>query len=81
MLACVVALGTAAAGAQTQPAAKGDGGKVTKPPHAAPAKPATGQRLGSSAAPGDEDEQSDMILLQEPFRPGPAMPVNVTRGR
>ncbi len=81
MLAGVLVLAAGAAGAQTRSAAKDDGAKDVKPSHAAASKPTTGNPHGDKTASREDADQSDMIMLQEPFRASPAMPVNVTRGR
>jgi hypothetical protein len=81
MLAGVLVLAAGAAEAQNRPAAKDDQGKDVKSSHAPASKPATGSQRGGKTASRDDADQSDMIMLQEPFRASPAMPVNVTRGR
>ena len=71
----------AGAQAQTRPAASDEPAKVGKHVQAAPAKPASTQRLHGKDEPKDDAGESDMIMLQEPFRFNAATPVSTHRQR
>ena len=83
MLASVLgfALTAAAAHAQSQPNTSNVTDKGTKRTTTAQTQPATAHGTNQQSVTKTDTDQSDMIILQEPFRPGPAMPVSVTRGR
>ena len=82
MLASVVgfALVASAANAQSQPAMTDAGNGVKRTKTVQP-QPVTTHGTNQQSAKKVDAEQPDMILLQEPFRSGPSMPVSVTRGR
>ncbi len=85
LLAGVVGLVLAAGAveAQPKPAAASDEQSATRGKRAqpAPAQTASSHRMVGKGAAKGESEQPDMIMLQEPFRSGPAMPVNMNHGR
>ncbi len=76
-----LALTAAAAQAQSQPATAGAAEKSAKRAKAVQSKDGTSHGAGQHTADKTDADQPDMILLQEPFRPGPTTPVSVTRGR
>ena len=83
MLASVLglALTAAAAHAQSQPTATNVADKGAKRAKTVQPQPAAVRGTNQQSAKKVDTDQPDMILLQEPFRSGPATPVSVTRGR
>lgn len=75
------ALTAVAAQAQSQPATASAAEKNAKRAKAVQGKAGTAHGAGQHTADKTDADQPDMIMLQEPFRPGPATPVSVTRGR
>ncbi len=83
MLASVLGLALTAAGAhaETQPAATNVADKGSKRAKIVQAQPVAVHGANQQAVKKVHTDQPDMIMLQEPFRSGPATPVSVTRGR
>ncbi len=84
LLAAVVGLLLAAGTtqAQTKPAGASDETSANRAKRAQPTPAPTASshhRIGKGPARGESD-QSEMIMLQEPFRSGAAVPVNMTHG-
>ncbi|MGE0667828.1 MAG: hypothetical protein AB7O49_14835 [Sphingomonadales bacterium] len=81
VLAAGIAVLCSAAQAQTKAASDGQPVKDGKRAHADSTQPADVHQMRTQSAGKEEPAESDMILLQEPLRSGPAMPVSLTRGR
>ena len=81
----VIAAGFAAlcsvAQAQTKTAAAADAGKDGKHAPAGSVQSPNVHQMRSQNASKSDPVESDMILLQEPLRPGLAMPVSMSRGK
>lgn len=75
------ALIAAAANAQSQPTSSNAADKGAKRTRTVQPQPGAAHGAGQQDARKSDTHQSDMILLQEPFRSGSAIPVSVTPGR
>ncbi len=82
MLAGVLGLVLAAGSAQAENQRAGKPvEKTIKPVNAVAVQPAASKHPQGAEARKDDAEYSDMIMLQEPFRPSPMTPVNADLGR